>query len=57
MVIGANMGWKGHTNERATCFSLAYKLFGANIFLLEGHSAIFDPKCADISISIEPLII
>jgi hypothetical protein len=57
MVIGANMGWKGRTNERATCFSLAYKLFGANIFLLEGHSAIFDPKCADISISIEPLII
>lgn len=44
------------TNERAADFPLAYKLLGANIFLLEGHRTVLDAECADISISIEPLI-
>ena len=47
--------WKIRTDERAAGFPLAYKLLGANIFLLECHRTVLDAECADISISIEPL--
>ena len=51
------MGSERHTNERAACFPLAYKLLGADIFLLKDHRPVLDAECADISISIEPLVI
>ena len=51
------MGGNNYTNESAAGFPLANKLLGANIFLLEGYRSILDAECADIPISIKPLII